>query len=114
MDAPERGPRARARKHDWIDERSHALALRVADKLRGQPVLVEHALGNLNRWEQARGPRPAYAEWRRILTESSVDDIIALLSERSERADRLRQSTPFTGILSQDERLSIFRYYETL
>jgi hypothetical protein len=109
-----KGPRARQRLHDWVDERGRALDAAVAEKLRANPGLISRALENLDRWERQRGPEPAYVEWRQILRNSSSGEVISLLLDDSERADRLRQSSPFAGILSQDERLSIFRRYEAL
>ena len=108
------GPRAQKRLHDWVDERGRALDAAVAEKLRVSPELISRAIENIERWERQRGPDPSYCEWRRILTDSSADEVIALLLDDSERATRLRQSSPFTGILSPDERLAIFRRYEAL
>jgi len=43
-------------------------------------------------------PSPALAEWEKIL-ESPFDNIMALLVDRSENAIRIRQSSPFAGVL---------------
>lgn len=109
-----KGPRARQRHHEWIDERSRALDARIAERLRGDPGLIAKGLETLDRWERSRGPHPAFTEWRDILTSRSTDEVIALLLDDSDGAARLRQSSPFTGILSPEERLAIFRHYETL
>lgn len=110
----QKGPRALERSHDWIDERSRALDLRTAEILRDRPELVAKGLENLDRWERARGPHSVFSEWRAILAGASMDELLSLLVENSERANRLRQSSPFTGILSPEERLAIFQHYETL
>jgi hypothetical protein len=109
-----KGPRAQKRLHDWIDERSRALDACVADKLRKDPELIAKGLETLDRWERARGPLPVLREWRQILASRSPRDVVALLLDDSEDAARLRQSSPFTGILSPEERLAVFRFYETL
>ena len=40
-------------------------------------------------------------------------EILDLLRSDTEDARRLRQSSPFCGILSEEERLAVFREYET-
>src|SRR4051812_229075 len=97
-----RGPRATRRDHTWIDERSRALHARIAEKLRTQPSLVSVAVDNLDRWERLRGPDSATDEWRALL-DAPLPDLLRLLTEESENADRLRQSSPFAGILSEEE-----------
>ena len=111
-----RGPRARARRHDWIDERSRALHVAVAEHVRRDPGLVGRAVAKLAAWEHSSDPQslPALLEWRRILERSPLPDLLAFLVEDSERANRLRQSSPFEDVLSQEERLAIFRRFETL
>lgn len=109
-----KGPRAQKRLHEWIDERSRALDARIAERLREEPGLIARGLETLDRWERSRGPDPVLAEWREILASRSPGDVVALLLDDSEEAARLRQSSPFTGILSSEERLAIFRHYETL
>jgi hypothetical protein len=109
-----RGPRATRRDHGWIDERSRALHARVAEKLSRQPELVGIARENLDRWEQHRGLDTAVEEWRSLLRTLPLADLLRLLTEEGENANRLRQSSPFAGVLTDDERLAVLRYYETL
>ena len=97
-----------ASDHTRIDERSLALHRRVAEKIRANPALLDKARTNLRRW-QAMNPvaSVALSEWEHIL-DGDVDAIAALLVERSERATRLRQSSPFTDILDETERREIY------
>jgi hypothetical protein len=111
------GPRARARHHDWIDDRRRALGQAVAAHLSADPSLVAAALDQLDRWQRSTLPRvlPAFQEWRTILETQSVQQIISLLGEDSPRATRLRKSSPFAGIgISQEARTSIFAAFELL
>jgi len=39
--------------------------------------------------------------------------VLGILTEDSDEGQRLRQSSPFSGILSQRERLEVFRRYES-
>ena len=49
--------------------------------------------------------RDAYREWLDLI----VKEVLSLLVDPSEEGNRLRQSTPFAGILSKAEREAITR-----
>jgi hypothetical protein len=94
--------------HARLDERSLALHRLVAKKVLADPTLLDRARANLRRWQASHGSHSfALAEWDQILT-NPVDQVAAFLVERSERATRLRQSSPFTGILTEAERAAIY------
>lgn len=99
--------------HRLIDERSLAFDRVIAMKLRQQPALVQSARANLTRWLEScsSGARPALLEWQRIL-DGPFEALLALLIATDERATRLRQSSPFCGILTVEERLSIIREFQ--
>jgi hypothetical protein len=92
--------------HSETDQVSLELARRVAERLRGQPALVELARANLGRWAQQNTSAPSllrcYAEWRQILLRP-VDEICDLLCSESDNAQRLRQNSPFAGVLAPAE-----------
>jgi len=99
--------------HRRLDERSLALHQLVAQKVQAVPALLDKARENMRRWQEASGsPSLAYAEWEQILS-APVDEVAAFLAERSERATRLRQSSPFAGILTEAERRAIYESYST-
>ena len=99
--------------HDRLDERSLALHRLVARKVLAEPVLLDRARANLRRWRDNHGASsPALTEWERILN-GHAGQVADFLVERSERAARLRQSSPFAGILTEDERLAIHESYST-
>jgi hypothetical protein len=99
--------------HRLIDERSLAFHSLIAAKLRAQPALLEKPRQNLERWFRtcAGGVRPDLLEWQRMI-EGRFDELLALLVANDERATRLRQSSPFCGILTQEERLAIIREFQ--
>ena len=104
----------RTRSHEWIDARSLALAEAIAAKVRQNPELLDVARSNLERWKTRSDTWPrCYREWDQILASRPLDDVLQLLTVDSETGRRLRQSSPFTGILSPRERLTIFKEYET-
>jgi hypothetical protein len=99
--------------HRLIDERSLAFDRLIAAKLRSQPALLDKARGNLVRWLEtcSAGARPDLLEWQRLLS-GPFDELLVLLEATDERATRLRQSSPFCGILTPEERLGIIREFQ--
>ncbi|MBN2508239.1 MAG: hypothetical protein JXQ71_16265 [Verrucomicrobia bacterium] len=102
------------RKHSWVDQRSLALGCAVADKLESHPELLAVARRNVDQWieQSSEAPLMAHLEWRKILEKDSLSKILALLRSHSEEACRLRQNSPFAGLLSPQERWRILNEYE--
>lgn len=91
------------RSHEWIDRRRLALHEAVAAKLEADPALLNVARENLRRW-LSTNPASALAEWSHLLEVTPVSQVVALLRSSDEHAARLRQSSPFAGLLSAEER----------
>lgn len=115
------GPLARARRHDWIDERSRALGQATGEKLRANPSLVARARERVTKWREDaaqrgdHGIQPVLDEWCRLLDTLSVDALADLVGlDQSERAMALRQSSPFVGLLTEEERAAIMARFEAL
>jgi len=100
------------RSHQWIKQRSLALHEAVAATLEAHPQLLDVARRNLERWLQ-RNPATALHEWRRILDSTPLAEVVALLCSSSEQATRLRQTSPFAGLLTTEERRAIMAAYES-
>ena len=100
--------------HEWIDQRSLALHTEVAQMIRGKPELLTRAKANLQRWIQNQKPpvSAALLEWDVILKNSTLEEVLSLITRDDEDARRLRQSSPFCGILTQERRLAIFQEFE--
>lgn len=101
------------KNHRFIDERSLAFDRLIAAKLRSEPALVEKACANLARWLETSSRRvsPDLTEWQRALS-GPFDELLALLEATDGRATRLRQSSPFCGILTTEERTGIIREFQ--
>lgn len=99
--------------HRLIDERSLAFDRRIAAKLRADPSLAGKARANLERWlgTCAPGVRPDLLEWRRLL-DGPFSTLLATLEAVDEHATRLRQSSPFCGVLTPGERTRILREFQ--
>lgn len=79
----------------------------IARKIERDPKLLQVALDNIERWSARRQAAPAWLEeWREILHQP-WPSVAAFITELSEDATRLRQSSPFAGILSNQERWRI-------
>jgi hypothetical protein len=92
--------------HLETNQVSLELARRIAAKLRRQPEVIDFARANLARWSRLNSTSPSllrcYAEWREILSRP-VDEICELLCSESDNAQRLRQNSPFAGVLTPAE-----------
>jgi hypothetical protein len=99
--------------HRRIEERSLAMHRLVAAKLRANPAVLDEARDNLRRWQKMDGsPVLTLSEWENILSGTPAQ-VADFLEERSERATRLRQSSPFAGVLTDAERNAIYESYST-
>ena len=95
--------------HQRLDARSLAMHCLVAKKLLAAPELISQARSTLARWRgQAIEPVPSYfVEWARVL-EARPEEIADFLASMHANATRLRQSSPFTDILTSEERSRIY------
>lgn len=92
--------------HEFTNAFSLELGCRVAARLRARPELLRIATENLDRWTARNADAPSllrcYAEWREILRRP-FEDICELLTADTEEARRLRQNSPFPGVLNARE-----------
>lgn len=97
------------KNHQAIDRRSLFLHRLIARRLQRNPAFLEQARGTVSRWLMSRPDEPALREWSDLLSRMSHREVARLLCSRSEAATRLRQSSPFTGVLSIQERGRVLR-----
>ena len=100
------------RAHEWIDRRSLALHEAVAAKLETQPQLLGVARLNVQRWLRTSSTA-ALREWSSLLETMPLPELLALLRSPGDEAARLRQSSPFAGLLTPHERQTILNDYES-
>jgi hypothetical protein len=95
--------------HGAIDGRMLEMDRLIAGRLRQNPsAVIGKAHSVLENWLQScdESARPAFDEWRKIL-EGPVAQILETLEGTDERSMRLRQSSPFCGIITPEERSAI-------
>ncbi|MBL7095334.1 hypothetical protein ISS22_15325 [candidate division KSB1 bacterium] len=96
----------------WSEKRSIALHKAIEKKLRSNPDLWDIPKKNITKWKKMKhSVTPAFIEWEYILNKNSKEQILFLLESDSEESKRLRSSSPFTGILNERERKTIFESY---
>jgi len=96
--------------HIRIDERSLALHKVIAEKLLQNPDLLQKGKENIKRWRSQGVESSAFKEWEDII-DKGIKDTVAALKSNNEKYIRLRQSTPFTGMLTTEERKNIFESF---
>jgi hypothetical protein len=98
------------RTHQEIDQRSRDLHRLIADKLRANPDLFARVGRTITRWQAqvSRSALPYLDQWAQLF-EQGMDACLAVAEEDSQRADALRQCSPFTGILTNEERFAFFK-----
>lgn len=107
-------PSATYSSHRLLEARSLAMHAVIAARIERDPSLLAIPRNNLQRWRSRweNDPPPWFEEWREILSRS-WPEIAALITELSETAARLRQSSPFAGVLSATERRRIYEAFRT-
>jgi hypothetical protein len=91
--------------HRVAEAKSLALHVLAARRIAAEPRLLERARASVARWLERYGERPPVAlrEWQELL-ERPWQEVAARVTELSEDAARLRQSSPLSTLLSAAER----------
>lgn len=99
--------------HSFLDRRSLAFHVAIAEKLRSDPKLLEKVRDRLRSLlsdeRVSISTRDAYREWLDLIERHSFEEVLNLLVDPGDEGTRLRQATPFAGILSRAEREAIAR-----
>jgi hypothetical protein len=101
--------------HQDLDARSHAMHRLAADALRREPARFMRVQQAIERWlaQGHHASRPYLLIWKQVVDEG-LDATIALATEASERATALRQSSPVTLVLTNEERFEFLRTWKTM
>jgi hypothetical protein len=98
--------------HRLAEARSLAMHTVIAKKIERDQTLLDVPRRNLEHWRARWSRQPAqwWREWNRVIHQP-WPQIAALITEPSENAARLRQSSPFAGILTDTERARIYEAF---
>lgn len=95
--------------HETRSLRMHRLI--VETYLADPKSVIRFARENLSRWQNANLDCDDFAVWEKILSGNQAG-IIEALTARDEQSVRLRQSSPFAGLVSTEDRSRIFALAE--
>ena len=105
LELSERGifPPAHAQlTHERLDQLKRTLALAVVRRFTPQEIRAQ-SLANLHRWKNQGAWVSAYDEWQNLIESGDDGALFAAMLGHDERANRLRQSPPYVGLLPRDE-----------
>jgi hypothetical protein len=95
--------------HRLSEERSLAYHAIIAERLQKDPGILDKARARVREWGKRSGDVPPYVRmWAKVLAREARS-VAAFVTERSEIAGELRQSSPFAGVLGPRERWRIWR-----
>jgi len=95
--------------HQLAEDRSLALHREVARRLRDRPELLDAARERVRGWiETGRVSRNWAEAWNEAL-DGTLEEVIGRITDTSQAARDLRQSSPFAGVLEPRERWEILR-----
>ena len=94
-------------QNNFVDLFNLMLHRAVAEKLRqNSQNVLQIARNNLNRW--LKNSNFALLEWKDILETKTPEEIIRIITEDTDEGQRLRSSSPFAGVLTEEERERIW------
>lgn len=103
--------RPRKQRRSEVNERIRKLHEAIADKVLANPDLLGGIEDKLEqRYESKMMRYGSYMLWKSILETVNQPDVFkALLLAEDERTANLRRETIFTGVLTEEERTSLFK-----
>ncbi len=101
--------------HSHRENQSLAMHRRIADLMkRDSEAVLGKAVRNLHEWigsQQGTAPE-VFQEWLELLRRMSPREIADFIVSECEEAVRMRQSSPFAGVLTPQEVWAIKRSHE--
>jgi antitoxin component of MazEF toxin-antitoxin module len=88
--------------HERLDRHKRALALAVVRCFTPQQIRAQ-SLANLHRWKKQGAWVSAYSEWQDLVERGDDGELFAAMLGHDERANRLRQSPPYVGLLPREQ-----------
>lgn len=89
-------------KQDALDEVKLRLSCEVLSKWT-LPDIRRRSCENIQRWSGNGVTSPAYGEWLELMQSGSDQQVLVAMIGLSQESNRLRQSLPYVGLLSQEE-----------
>ena len=94
--------------HAKIDEENRERDRRIAELLRRRPEVIALAQRNLQNWAARWGElTDAWEEWALLLRMLTPTQLADFLESSTPKANRLRQSSPFFGVLEEADKPAV-------
>jgi len=90
-----------------LDELKRLLSLAVIRHFSPQEIRAQ-SIANLYRWKRQGTWVSAYDHWTEILQRGSDGELFNAMLGRNDNSNRLRQSMPYVGLLSQEQVKEIY------
>src|SRR6266516_4865466 len=91
--------------HAKIDEENRERDRRIAELIRRRPEVIKLAQRNLQNWAARWGElTDAWEEWALLLRMLTPSQLADFLESTTPKANRLRQSSPFFGMLKESDK----------
>lgn len=87
--------------HRVLDDLKRSLAIEVVRRF-GPDQIRAKILENLGRWQSQGSLVYGFDEWKRIAESCDDGELLAAMVGWNERADCLRQSAPYVGLLPKE------------
>ena len=94
--------------HAKIDEENRERDRRLAELIRRRPEVIKLAERNLQNWAARWGKlTDAWQEWAQLLRMLTPAQVADFLESTTPKANRLRQSSPFFGVLEEADKPTV-------
>lgn len=114
MEIEVRPPASAENQHKRLDARSLALHALIAGKLAADPGMIQlKVLPNIAKFKRVHsgsGTERLLEEWE-AASKAGMPALLRMCIDPSERGQQLRQTSPLTGILTPEERRSVYDAY---
>lgn len=98
--------------HRVAEERSLALHLEVALRIRAQPGLLNSARTRVQGWSEDGSVATHWVNvWSELLSRS-LEEVVTAITDQGETGRSLRQTSPFAGVIDAKTRWAILRQCE--
>lgn len=84
------------------DRRKLIMARSIVEKFPLQ-MIRQRSLENMERWQKNGVWVSAFEEWRRLMSQGTDQEVLTIMIGEDETSNRLRQSAPYAGLLTQTE-----------
>lgn len=95
-------------RHARLDELKRLMGVAVLNEATIS-VIRQRSLHNLDRWKAKGVWVSAHEEWRALMTSGTDADVREAMTGTGEAANRLRQSPPYVGLISEQTRYRLLQ-----